>query len=416
MSTPPAPAPAKTSVPATSRFVARQAILTKEEKVFGYELLFRDGIESYFCAPDTETASRSTLDTSMLLGLDVLCDGRRAFINCTREMLLKDYITLLPANQTIVEVLETVEPDDFVMAACLRLKEAGYMIALDDFAPGDPRMSMVDLADIIKVDFLETTPEQRAAMMKRIGPWRCRMLAEKIETRDDFHMARNTGFVYFQGYFFRRPELVQTHEIPANRLNYVRMLQAVSQPELDPRAIENAIKSEASLCYRLLRYLNSAAFGFATEIHSVRHALAMLGEREVRRWVRLVATLGACQDRPSDLILSALVRARFCETLSGKIQHGDSDLFLLGLISAMDSILGIPMSDVLANVPLDQETAAVLRGGASRLRPLYQLMLAQESGDWESVPALAHQLNLDETAVAAASAEAMAWAREVTSS
>jgi c-di-GMP phosphodiesterase len=142
----------------------------------------------------------------------------------------------------------------------------------------------------------------------------------------------------------------------------------------------------------------------------------MLGEREVRRWVRLVATLAAGQDKPSDLILSALVRARFCETLSSKIQHGGSDLFLLGLISAMDSILGIPMSDVLENVPLDQETAAVLRGGASPLRPLYQLMLAQESGNWESVPALTRQLSLDETEVAAASAEAMQWAREVTSS
>jgi len=396
--------------------VARQAILTKDEKVFGYELLFRNGVESYFCAPDSEIASRSTLDTSMLLGLDVLCDGRRAFINCTRDTLLKDYVTLLPANQTVVEVLESVEPDDFVMAACLRLKEAGYMIALDDFAPNDPRMSMIDLADIIKVDFLETTAEQRGVMLKRIGPWRCRMLAEKVETREDFHSARNSGFVYFQGFFFRRPELMQTHEIPANRLNYMRMLQAVSQPELDSRGIENAIKSEASLCYRLLRYLNSATFGFATEIHSVRHALAMLGEREVRRWVRLVATLAAGQDKPSDLILSALVRARFCETLSSKIQHGGSDLFLLGLISAMDSILGIPMSDVLENVPLDQETAAVLRGGASPLRPLYQLMLAQESGNWESVPALARQLSLDETEVAAASAEAMQWAREVTSS
>jgi len=400
---------------AVSRFVARQAILTKEEKVFGYELLFRDGVENYFCALDTEAASRSTLDTSMLLGLDVLCDGQRAFINCTREMLLKDYVTLLPPNQTIVEVLESVEPDDLVMAACLRLKEAGYMIALDDFVPDDPRMPMTELADIIKVDMLASTPQQRSVMLKRIGPWRCRMLAEKVETREEFHSARNAGFVYFQGFFFRKPELMQAQEIPANRMNYMRMLQAASKPTLDSRAIENAIKSEASLCYRLLRYLNSAAFGFATEIHSVRHALAMLGEREIRRWVRLVATLAAGQDKPSDLILSALVRARFCETLSPRIQHGDSDLFLLGLVSAMDGILGIPMSDVLDNVPLDQETAAVLRGGASRLRPLYQLMLAQESGDWATIPGLARQLNVEETEVAAASAEAMQWAREVSS-
>ena len=156
---------------------------------------------------------------------------------------------------------------------------------------------------------------------------------------------------------------MRAHEISGNRLNYVRMLQVVSKPELEPREIENAIKGEASLCYRLLRYMNSAAFGFANEIHSVRHALSILGEREVRRWVRLVVTLSAGQNKSSELVLSALVRARFCELLSPKIKHGDSDLFLLGLLSLMDSILEIPMADVLDSVPIDQETKAVLLGG-----------------------------------------------------
>jgi hypothetical protein len=137
----PAPIPGDAKPNPATRYVARQPILTKDEKVFGYELLFRDGVENYFRSSDPEAASRSTLDTSMLMGLDVLCDGRRAFINCTREMLLKDYITLVPSNQTVVEVLETVEADDLVMAACQRLKEAGYMIALDDFTLDDPRAS-----------------------------------------------------------------------------------------------------------------------------------------------------------------------------------------------------------------------------------------------------------------------------------
>src|SRR5205823_4628884 len=221
---------AKPAISPHTRFVARQPILTKEEKVFGYELLFRDGVEDYFRATDPDAASRNTLDSSILLGLDVLCGGQRAFINCTREVLLKDYMTLLPPNQAVAEILETVPGDDLVKAACGRLKEAGFMTA---------------------------------------------------------------------------------REIPANRLNYLRMLQAVSQPELDPKEIENVIKSEASICYRLLRYLNSAVFGFPSEIHSVRHALSILGEREVRRWVRLVATLGAGQGKSSELVLSALVRARF---------------------------------------------------------------------------------------------------------
>ena len=276
-----------------TRFVARQPILTGEEKVFGYELLFRDGVEDFFRHPDPDAASRSTLDSSMLMGLDMLCDGRRAFINCTREVLLKEYVTLLPPAQTVVEVLESVPADDLVVAACQRLKEAGYLVALDDFCPDDPRERLIELADIVKVELDCTTPEQRVAMIKRYGPWRCRMLAEKVETREQFLAAGKAGFVYFQGYFFRRPEVMQAREIPANRMNYVRMLQAVSRPELNVREIENVLKSEASLCYRLLRYMNSAAFAFSSEIHSVRHALSILGEREVRRWVRLVATLGS---------------------------------------------------------------------------------------------------------------------------
>jgi EAL and modified HD-GYP domain-containing signal transduction protein len=211
------------------------------------------------------------------------------------------------------------------------------------------------------------------------------MLAEKVETREEFIAAKKAGFLYFQGYFFRRPETLTAHEIPANRINYLRMLTEVSKPELDVRAIENVVKGEASLCYRLLRYLNSAAFGFSNEIHSVRHALAILGEREVRRWIRLVATLGAGQSKTSALVLSALVRARFCELLSPKIPHGDSDLFLMGLLSLMDAILEIPMSQVLDNVPIDQETKAVLLGGASRLRPFYHPTYAQNLALCEAV-------------------------------
>jgi c-di-GMP-related signal transduction protein len=200
---------------------------------------------------------------------------RRAFVNCTRDMLLKDYVTLLPSQQTVVEILESVEVDDLVIAACHRLKESGYMIALDDFLPVDPREKLADLADVIKVDVRRTTEKQRLAIVKRFGPWRSRMLAEKVETRKEFEAVRKEGFFYFQGYFFRRPELMTTHEVPANRLNYIRMLQAVSKPELDSREVENVIKSEVSICYRLLRYLNSAAFGFNKQIHSVKHALSL---------------------------------------------------------------------------------------------------------------------------------------------
>jgi EAL and modified HD-GYP domain-containing signal transduction protein len=397
------------------RYVARQPIFDRDEKVFGYELLFRDDMENTFHDVDPEVASRSTLDSSLLVGLDVLCDGRRAFLNCTRETLISGLVTLLPSHSTVVEVLETVPVDAEVVTACQRLKEAGYLIALDDYVSDDPREPLAEMADILKVDLKLTTLEQRAALVKKHGPWRCRMLAEKVENLAEFEAARDQGFVYFQGYYLRRPEMMTTHDVPANAVNYIRMLQAVSQPDLDVSELDKLIKTETSICYRLLRYMNSARFGFKSEIHSVRHALAILGDREVRRWVRLIATVGAGQDKTSDLVLCALVRAQFGELLTPLVRHGESDLFLLGLLSMLDVMLEMPMAEILEKIPLDSETKAVLRGEPSPLRPIFQLMLAHESGEWEAARNVCDSLQVDADIVATSYWQAQQWAREVSS-
>ena len=404
--------PARTKDAKPLRYVARQPIFDREQKVFGYELLFRDGLENAFSG-DTDEASRATLDRSLLMGLDILCDGRRAFVNCTRDTLIKGLVTLLPSTTTVVEILETVPADPDVIAACQNLKEAGYTIALDDYVADDPRVALAEMADIIKVEMLLTTQAEREVIVKQFGAHRHRLLAEKIETQHDFVRAREQGFVYFQGFFFRRPEMMNTRDMPANRLNYLRMLQEVSRPDLDVPGLEKLIKSEASVCYRLLRYLNSAMFGFNNEIHSVRHALSILGERDLRRWVRLVAAVGAGQEKTSDLVLSALVRGRFGELLAPHVAHGDSDLFLLGLLSLIDAMLEMPMADVLDRIPLDKETKLVLLGRPSLLRPVFQLMLAHESGEWEAAAKLSKTLGLDSEAVAGSYWQAQQWAREV---
>lgn len=396
------------------RFIARQPIFDRSQKVIGYELLFRNGIENYFNS-DPDLASRSTLDSSLLFGLNTLCRNTRAFVNCTRNVLLKDLVTLLPPNQTVVEILETVEPEDRVIAACKRLKEAGYLIALDDFASNDPRIPLAGLADIIKVDMRATTPEERAGMLRRFGSARCKMLAEKLEKPHEFNQTRNMGFAYFQGYFFCKPELLVGREVPANRIRLLRLLELISRAELDLRELERALKQEASICYRLLRYLNSPVFGFALEIKSVRHAMAILGERELRRWIRLVITVGVAEKGCSELVLMALTRARFCELLSTRLKS-NHDLFLLGLLSLMDAILEIEMHAVLDQLPVDQEIKQALLGHASSLRPLYQLMLAQESGEWSKSYDLAEQLRLVEEEVADSWWRAVTWAQEVSGS
>ena len=412
------PFPAQNGDPQTAsagltgqRFVARQPVLDRSQKVFGYELLFRNGLEDYFHA-DSEFASRSTLDSSLLFGLNTLCDGRRAFVNCTREVLLKDLITLLPPTQAVVEILETVEPDERVIAACRRLKQAHYLIALDDFAPNDPRAALCEFADILKIDIRATTPEQRATILGQYGTKR-QMLAEKVETQQEYRQAQDTGFVYFQGYFFCRPELMMARDVPANRVHYLRLLESVCRPELDMLELERLIKQEAAICYRLLRYLNSPLFGFSLQIKSIRHAMAILGERELRRWVRLVVTVGAAEQKCSELLLMALTRARFCELLSRHVAS-QSDLFLMGLLSVMDAILEVSIETLLKQIPVDSETKAALLGQPGRLRPLYQLMLAQESGEWEQSGELARQLRLSSEEVAERWWQAMQWAQQVT--
>ena len=389
----PAPAPdprvAKAAPGPGLRFVARQPILTKDEKVFGYELLFRDGIEDYFCAKDPEAASKIMLDSSLIMGLDVLCNGGRAFVNCTRDMLLKDYVTLLPSSQTVVEILESVEPDDLVMAACQRLKEAGYMIALDDFAVDDRGEPLTDIADIIKVDVQVTTPEQRAAMVKRYGPWRCRMLAEKVETREEFLAAKKAGFAYFQGYFFRRPETVKTARRPRQpaqlHQDAAGGFEAGTGAAGDRERHQGrgfAVLPPAALHeLRQLRFRQRNPLGAARPLDPGRARSPALGAAGGH------AGRGTEQvERPGALRPGARPASANCSR--PKSSTANPICFCSGLLSLMDAILELPMSEVLEKVPLDQETKAVLLGGTSHLRPLYQLMLAQESGDWQGTAEL----------------------------
>jgi EAL and modified HD-GYP domain-containing signal transduction protein len=244
------------------------------------------------------------------------------------------------------------------------------------------------------------------------------MLAQKVETREAFVSAKNHGFTRFQGYFFRRPESLRARQIPASQVTYVRLLSVISKPEVDFTEIENLIKREPSLCYRLLRYLNSPLLGLPAPVLSVRHALNLLGERESVRWLRMATTLVVGQDKSSDLVLSSLVRARFCELIAPRVEHGKSDLFLMGMLSLMDAILAVPIGMLIDELCLDAAIKAQLlcakTGSKTPLSPIYDLMVAREVGDWERVTKLGKDLKLSLSFVAETSNEAMRWAHQVT--
>lgn len=400
--------------------IARQPVLTAEEEVIGYELFFRMAWGESRFTSDFDSATSATIDALTTVGLDVLCDGHPAFINCTRQMLLTDYFSLLPPKDVVIELQETVPDDDDVRQACGQLKKSGYSIALDNFVAGDAREALVPFADLIKIDVKAIPPEQSAPLVARYASDRCRMLAQKVETREVFRTARKIGFTRFQGYFFRTPESLRSRQIPANQVTYVRLLGAISKPEVDFKEIEDLVKHEPSLCLRLLRYLNSPLLAVSTPVTSVRHGLNLLGERQSVRWIRMATTIMIGQEKSSDLVLSAMVRARFCELIAPRVEHGQSDLFLMGMLSLMDAILSVPIGILVDELCLDADIKAQLLGAKSGnktpLSPIYDLMVAREAGDWGLVTQLGKQLKLSLSFVAETSNEAMRWAREMTKS
>ena len=396
------------------KFVARQPIFDPHQKVYAYELLFRSGMDNFFDASDPDQASTSVIvDSLLLMGMEKLTGGDRAFINCTRNVLIKGYAALLPKDKVVVEILESVEPDDEVVGACLRLKRAGFMLALDDFIYEERLEPLLPLIDFVKVDFRETTEMDRRALVEKLSPRGIKMVAEKVETRSELQQASEMGYSYFQGYFFSKPEIVVAQDIPGYKLNYLRVLQAVNQPEINLVELENIIKLEASLTYKLLRYLNSAFFGFRTEIRSIHHALALLGEEELKKWASLIAMAAMGADKPPELVVSVIVRAVFCESLAPKIgmTNRSNDLFLLGMMSLIDAVLDRPLPEILEKMPISHEVKEALLGVENRFRDVYETVIAYEASDWRSFAEKARKLNLDEETVPDLYLKSVEWAK-----
>jgi len=398
-----------------ARFIARQAIFDRSEHVYGYELLFRSGLENRFTGDDPDAAALDVVDNFLNASTRTLTAGRKAFINCTRQFLVKEYATLLPKEQAVIEILETVEPDAEVLAACRKLKDLGYAIALDDFVFAERFQPFIDLADIIKIDFQLSASNERQEAVAKLARLDLQLLAEKVETRAEFAEARSTGYGYFQGYFFCKPQIVSTSQIPAFKAHYLRLLHATSKPELDRNEVVALIDCEVSLCYKLLRFMNSPLFGFLSDITSTRHALALLGDDDLRKWASVAAVLGIAGNKRDELVLTSLTRGRCCELLTvnrGARRDGQS-MFLLGIFSLMDAILGRPMSEIVSEIALPDVVRSALLGRPDRRGKILELVKAFEAGRWEEVSELSVTLGQDEVRLSTAYLEAVDWAQKV---
>jgi c-di-GMP-related signal transduction protein len=399
------------------KFIARQPILDANQKTFGFELLFRSGMESYFRAVDPDMASSSLIvDSFLLFGMQTLTDGRRAFINFTRKLIVDRCPTFLPENQLVIEILESVEPDAEVIAACKAMHRMGYRFALDDFSYSHAHRPLLDFVDFIKVDFLSSPVSERCRLAKEFGALGIGMVAERVETHQQYREAVDMGYQFYQGYFFSRPQLLSRRDIPAFKINYQRLLHVVHSPNPEFSRIEEIIKAEPSLCFKLLRYLNSALFAFSGEIHSIRYALSLLGLKELNRWISLISLTGLCEDKPPALIINSMIRAKLCELLARPTGMGNrgTDLFLTGLLSMIDSMLDRPMREIINQLSLGNDVQeALISKNSSRIRQVLDLAIAWERGDWAEVSGLAVKLGLDESQLAEIHLQAVEWGNQV---
>ncbi len=393
-------------------FIARQPVFDDKLEVQAYELLFRSGLENACTHHDLDQASSKVIADSLFLpGLETLTCGRAAFVNITRDLLVREDVSLLPPATTVLEILESVAADDEVRAACRRLKERGYRLALDDFRADAPHRGLLDVADIVKVDVLVSGPAERRALARQLIPRGLVMLAEKVESEEVFRQTRDAGYTLFQGYFFARPTIVRGRDIPGSKLSFLRILGEIHKPDLDLAALGAIVEREVTLSYKLLRYINSAFFGWNGDVSSIGHALMLLGEREIKRWASVIALAGMSSDKPGELQAQALMRGRFCELLAPGAGQADrsSDLFLLGLFSLMDAMLDHPLDKVLDGLPLAQDVKDAMLGGAGPLRDVFDVVLAYSQGDWEALRSPVERLGLDEVELPEIYVEALRW-------
>lgn len=383
-----------------SVFIARQPIFHTDQALWGHELLFRSSGEAQVAAvEDNSQATAHVLADGFALAS--VPQGSPVLINFPQELLVADAAFALPPEVCVVEVLETVRPEPDVLDALARLKEAGYTLAMDDYAGEKHLAPFLDLVDLVKVDLLALDEDlaRIQAVVKDLKSRGLRLLAEKVESEDMFTRCADMGFELFQGFFFSRPELMPGRTIPAGQMSRLTLMRELSNPDLELERLVEIVNGDPGLSYRLFRRINAASSGLRQKVESVQRAAALLGLRQLTRWLQAVVLSDmASTPRTRELCFMALHRARFlsdlCDTTQAKACQGQQ-AFLLGMFSLLDALLAMPMADVVAQLPLDEGTSCALTSCTGEHSGLLSLVQAAEQGDAEGMDRISAELGMD---------------------
>jgi c-di-GMP phosphodiesterase len=371
-------------------FLGRQPIFGRGLEVYAYELLYRTSGELQSgLEPGGEDGNRATSRVLMAafteIGLDRVTGDRPAFVNLTRGFITGEHPLPLAADRLVLEVLEDIRPDAEIMAGLRKLSSKGYRIALDDFVLQSDTRELLDVADIVKLDYQTSTREELTSATREIKGRGIMVLGEKIETQEEFEVGRELGFDLFQGYFLAKPRILQGRSLPSNALAMMQILAELQKPDSTPEKVSELVERDVAMSYRLLKHINSTIFGLRRRVTSVRESVLYLGLYRVRNLVSLFV-LASRDDAPVALIDTATLRARMCELLALRRGEPHADrYFTVGLFSCLDALLHVPMEVALQHLPLEEDLVEALTQGSGGLGEVLGAVLAYEAGEWESV-------------------------------
>ncbi|MBN2706319.1 MAG: HDOD domain-containing protein [Deltaproteobacteria bacterium] len=400
----------------TDAYVARQPILDKHKKIFAYELLFRDSMANFAPVIDGDAATGQVLNHYLInIGIDEICGDKKSFINFTENLLLSKTPPLPASDKIVIEILENVRPSREVIEACREMKRQGFLLALDDFVYSAELKPLIEQAAIIKFDFRVSTPEEIKSSLEKLPRPGPRLLAEKIETNEEFKLARKLGFEFFQGYFFCRPEIIRGREISTSQLNALAIVASLSREDFDFAEIEEMVARDVAISYKLLRYINSPFFAKPHRISTIRQALVYLGGDELRRFMSLITLSSLAAGKPEELLGLACIRGKFCELLGLNAQKKTrtNELFTVGMFSLLDAIMDQPMRAILNKIPLSRDLNRALTEKKGPLAAFLILNLAYEQGRWPLVAELAGRLGIEENKIPQLYREACRWSNSV---
>ncbi|TWX73080.1 EAL and HDOD domain-containing protein [Colwellia sp. C1TZA3] len=397
-------------------YAARQPILDINKNLFAYELLFRDSIINVFPDIDGDEATTKIIEASNFnLGISEFTGNKPAFINFTLETLIKGYPETLTPEEVVVEILETVTPGKKLLSLCKDLHAKGYTIALDDYIHQPVWQHFYPFIQIIKIDWQITTLETIKVVKAAIKDFpHIKLLAEKVETYQEYNQALALDFELFQGFFFAKPEMIKTKSLSPSQIAMAELLYETSKKELDLASITSVFERDVTLSYKLLRYANSAIFRRRTEISTIKQALVILGSAELIRFLGLMFAANINPDKPSELINAAMTRAKFCDLMASEIKSplDNSIAFLTGLLSLIDAIVDEDLANILTKLPLAQQIKDTLLTRKGDMAALIILLEFIERAEWSKTNIVMAKLGLKKAKVLKSYNQALAWADE----